>query len=258
VKINNFFDVPYWSQGESLRKSSSRAYMIPIDVDIPIVIGYVPPKSYEGNGGGRIVSSDRGSRGNTGRPKHPIFALAPNHPRTIPAETVTQSPTLFWYLSEPSESSIVFKLDPKGKTKGWKKPIKLPENETQFKAGLHQIPLDKLGIQLSPGVSYRWSVTVDEERRGKGKNPYSSAGIRFVGNSDEFVQNMVANQDDLAKAQVYAKDGLWYDAFSSLTNYIQSHKNDCQLIKARATLLEHEIVGLAIVAKVLNKEAGCS
>jgi len=274
VKTRYFQDVSYWSQDKFLPNSLSREFLVPtadsfpkqrdtdippiMDVDIPIVIDYVPPKSYQENKGGRIVSSDRSLRGDEGGPKYPIVVLSPDHPQTIPAEVITQSMTLFWYLSRPTKASIVFNIfDPEEKVNSWKETIH-PPDEDGFKAGLQGIPLDKFGVKLVPGVSYRWSATIDEHRVGRAKNPYSSAGVRLVKNPIGFDPEALGKQDDLGKAEKYANNGYWYDAFMILTNLIKAYPGNCKLVKLRSSLLEGGMVNLDVVAQALNEQAGCS
>lgn len=124
--------------------------------------------------------------------------------------------------------------------------------------GLHQIRLDELSVQLSPDVSYRWPVMVDEKQLGKAKNPYSSVGIRFAGNSVGFDREKIASEDNLVKAQIYARNGYWYDAFMKLTDLIKAYLGNCKLVKLRSSLLEGGMVNLDVVAQALIEQAGCS
>ena len=280
MAIQDLTDVPYdWVYGQKLMSLSPSPYIIPVgdsfpnrtntpnipsDVDIQPVVGYVPPKSYEESSekrGGRVVRSVRSLKSNKDKrdPLPPIVVLAPNHPITIPVETVKQSPTLFWYLFKSTDSPLIFRLiDPDGKAKDWEKRIEVPQNDGEFKAGLYNIQLDEYGIELDAGVSYRWSITIEEYRSGRARNPYSSVGIRFIENPGGFDLDQIASLDNVEKAKVYAKEGFWYDAFSSLSRSIHVNKNDCHLFKLRSQLLEHKIVDLSLIAKNLNKKANCT
>lgn len=116
---------------------------------------YRPP--VRGAPGGRVGGGSRGSE----RELFLLLALAPEHS----ALTALEQPTLYWYISRPTELPIEFTLiDTKGT-----QPLVETRIASPTSAGVQRLSLSNYDVKLTPGVAYRWYVAViaDPQRRSK-------------------------------------------------------------------------------------------
>lgn len=121
-----------------------------------------------------------------------------------PAQTTLTSqaaPTLYWYLAGPSPRNmeVLFSLESAGETLLERKMGKADA------PGIQAIRLADLGVELKPGVDYRWGITLVSATEEFAGDHSSSAAIRR-----EAPPTPLPDPADMAKA------GYWYDAMESL------------------------------------------
>jgi hypothetical protein len=154
--------------------------------------------------------------------------------------TIQSKPTLYWYTSKPTDQAVVFTLF--GIESGrdiLKKRIAPP-----IQAGIHRIRLADFGKSLSKGI-YRWSVFLESD---PDIEINISSNILYI----EFKEPSKALHDSLLNAgeeaiNIYADSGIWYDAFSAVSDMIDAIPDEPNLRKIRAALLCQ--VGLKRIAE---------
>ncbi len=125
-------------------------------------------------------------------------------------KTVAAQPTFFWHLSEQSNANVSFMLsDPSLDKPVYEKTFIKPA------AGFMQIQLPA-GVELSPGRQYYWSVTLVCDPRDKSKNMTAEGMIERIPASSELAQQLASAPSNQARSQIYAQNGLWYDALATL------------------------------------------
>jgi hypothetical protein len=140
------------------------------------------------------------------------LSIIPLIPKSNDGLTVGESPTFFAYVS-PSATQVEFTLqalDEKG-TEVYKTTFKVD------KPGIVEVSIPAIGERqksLEIGQRYEWSFSVvcDDDPSGN----YFVKGIVQRIEPQETLKNDLANPDSMARAIVYAKNGIWYDTLATL------------------------------------------
>jgi hypothetical protein len=164
-----------------------------------------------------------------------VRALGPEHV----GATSSASPTLYWFLSGPSRVPVEIRLAAEDAAE----PLLELRLEPPVGAGLHNLRLDRRGIRLEPGVTYRWFVALIPDPANRDADLVSGAAVRMAP-----AGSLAGPPAGLAHALAAA--GYWYDAFDTLTAWIQKDPSSERLREHRAALLEQ--VGLSGVAGLLS------
>ena len=163
-----------------------------------------------------------------------LTALVPVHAGL----TTQSSPTLYWYLSEPSPKPIKFTLNDAtiGKTLV---RVDVRPDET----GIRRIDLSEHKVNLSPEKEYSWFITMIVDPEKPQQNLLSEAWIQRVSPSERLTKNLAETDS----AAAYAEEGIWYDALAERSRQIEAEPGNAILRKQRAFLLES--VGLSEVVE---------
>ena len=167
-----------------------------------------------------------------------IRALAPEHV----GATTRAAPTLYWFLSDPSRVPVEITLTAEDAAE----PLLELRLEPPVGAGLHNLRLDRRGIRLEPGVTYRWFVALIPDPANRDADLVSSAAVRRAAPGSA----QPAESAPAERAHALAAAGYWYDAFDTLTGWVQTDPGSERLREHRAALLEQ--VGLSGVAGLLS------
>lgn len=158
-----------------------------------------------------------------------VAVLAPDHL----AFTVSERPTLFWYLSAPTQARIeIVVVDPR-----WPGPL-VEAVVAGERAGVQAFDLARHGVRLEPGVAYEWSVAVVADTAQRSRDVVAGGVVQRVEPSAE-LRGRLADTDAQRRAGALAAAGIWYDALAALSG-------DPGLRATRAGLLDQ--AGLADVA----------
>jgi hypothetical protein len=146
--------------------------------------------------------------------------LAPNET----GFTTRDTPTIYWYVSEPVESPVEVTLTTTEPLKDATPPALEITLQPPIGKGVHALRLADHGVVLKPGVEYQWFVAV-------------------VGNPAQRSSDIIAGGAIKRLAETNtAKDGLWYDTIDQLSQRISASPADPRLRQQRAALLDQ--VGL--------------
>jgi len=190
---------------------------------------YKPP--LRGAPGGRVGGGTRGS-GNA-RDVFILSALAPDHMGLTAAE----QPSLYWFISSPTSLPVEMVLEDPRRIQ----PVIEARLTSPVQAGVHKISLSEHGVQLTPGVAYRWSVTVIPDANRRSRDILASATVERIEPPEE-VRTKLAQARKEELPFFYAEAGLWYDALATISDLIDRAPQDMQLRQQRAALLRQ--VGL--------------
>ncbi len=197
------------------------------------LLKYSPPK---GKAESRI-DGDGGSRGGPAGSGPGNLSLQVLVPDGV-ALTSRPQPSLFYYLStKPSTpSTLTFAVVEEGKPE----PLFKAEAQTGD-VGIRRVALSRYGVQLKPGVRYRWSVALGSGADGRSQDVFSSGSIRYEP-AEEPLKQAVAKERE-HKAVVYAEHGYWYDALEELADRLVAKPGDALLLEMRQTLLTQAGLG---------------
>ncbi|MDR4505446.1 MAG: DUF928 domain-containing protein [Candidatus Scalindua sp.] len=200
-----------------------------LPVTMPI---YKPPM--RGAASNRVGGGTRG----TETEMSTISAIVPVHVGL----TIQVQPSLFWYLSEPTNSRVDFILnDPEVIS-----PLLEITLGTNIKPGVQRLNLADYGAHLSSGKQYQWFVAQVTDPTHRAKDIITGGFIEQI----EPPHTTLVKLDKAGKTtihHVYASEGIWYDAFSAISDLIEKAPNDRELRKQRVSLLEQ--VGLTAIAE---------
>jgi hypothetical protein len=171
-----------------------------------------------------------------------IRALGPEHV----GATAVEAPALYWFLSGESSAPVEITLT----ADQAEAPLLALRLEPPVGAGLHALRLQRHGIRLAPGVIHRWVVALAPDPA----EPRLQAGaaVRRAAAAGALREQLAAAAPQ-ERAHLLASGGYWYDAFETLTEWIQAEPSAQRLREHRAALLEQ--VGLAGVAGLLSAPA---
>lgn len=156
-----------------------------------------------------------------------IEVLAPDHCGL----TLSEQPTLFWYLSKSVNTPIEITLIEERVSE----PL-LELKLARAEAGLHALRLAEQGLRLKPGVQYQWLVALLVDPRQRSKDILSSALIRRVEPDAGLSSRMLRGNPD-ERLHVLAEAGIWYDLVDTLSTRIAEQPQDTQLRELRVRLL---------------------
>jgi len=192
---------------------------------------YKPPK--RGAPASRVGG---GTRGMGDRPH--LVILAPDHT----GMTVQAQPTLYWYLSRPATTHLEVTVINDNSID----PVLEKTLPSARSAGIQSVDLGKHGVNLKPGVEYRWFVALVPDNNQRSNDIIASGTIQRTSASSSLKSRLASAASASARASAYAEEGIWYDAIDTLSTAIDK-QGDSSLRQQRAALLEQ--IGLNEVAE---------
>lgn len=187
------------------------------------LVVYSPPK--RGKPGGRIGGGTRGK----GSVFPVVSVLTPDHTGL----TTKAQPELYCYVSNPTNKPIEFSLnlEQEGKTIAHKAINGIPEE------GILRLSLSDLGVELSPDMEYTWFVTMVIDPDQPSTDVFSGGSIMRVHPSGT-IEKKLKGANEMEVPAIYAEEGIWYEALSSLSRLIEEDPGNKALRMQRANLLE--------------------
>jgi len=211
----------------------SSAADLPGDADelgsTPSVPVYKPP--LRGAPQARVGGGTRGA----GSQQVVLEVLVPDHAGL----TTHAQPALYWYADTPTAARFEIALiDQDGID-----PLLELEMDSEVAAGIQRIDLKEHGISLQPGVSYQWSVALVADADNRSTDLIASGVIERIEPGDE-LSSRIRGSSGTALVNVYAGEGIWYDALDTLSTLIAGSPQDRNLQEMRTALLDQ--VGLEL------------
>ena len=169
----------------------------------PSTSRYVPPPTDAPPQ--RLTSG--GSRGCQELVNSSVTLLVP--PSHFPT-TTSSHPTFFLHLENiPRRALLLTVVEP-----GIVEPV-FAQKLTLKQSGLVSIKLPQGSRGLEAGKEYYWTVSLLCNQKRPSQNAYARAAIKRIPLTAGIAQKLISNPDNLAKAQIYAQSGIWYDALAS-------------------------------------------
>jgi len=164
-----------------------------------------------------------------------LQALAPDHTGL----TIQPQPTLYWTMR--SKAAIHFAIT---ELADGAKPIL--KTAIDKGPGIQQLDLARYDIALKPGTRYRWSVTQAVKDGDKSTDIIASGVIERI-KPGEGLSSRIERVRGVALVDVYAIEGIWYDALQTISSMIDKTPGDRNLLAIRQSLLDQ--VGVNEIAK---------
>jgi hypothetical protein len=168
----------------------------------------------------RIGGASRGS-GAAGQAR--LEVIAPDQTGL----TASEQPTLYWFLSAAIDKPVEVMIS----VGDSEKPAYDSVAAGPVAAGFHAVRLSQLGVKLSRGVDYEWTVAIILNPQARSEDLVASGHIERV----EAAPPPPA--DPRAAVRALAAAGLWYDAFDAASTVVARQPQDGKARLARAALL---------------------
>ncbi|UCE51147.1 MAG: DUF928 domain-containing protein [Desulfobacterales bacterium] len=202
-------------------KADKKSEEKPVPITRPI---YRPP--LRGAPVGRIAG---GTRGIQDEVDLLLCVLTPDHTGL----TTQDQPSLYFFLGGLSRYPIELTvIEDQGIHPILEKPISPPAQP-----GIQVIHLHDYDLRLERDKEYKWFVTIMPDPVHRSKDILAWGAIRRI-ELPESLRKKLAHADKANTPHIYADAGIWYDAFSEVSNLINLHPNNLAFQKQRSTLLE--------------------
>jgi hypothetical protein len=198
------------------------------------LIPYIPPRRVRP---APVIRTSGGTRG-IGPDLLDVTLLVPDHVGL----TLEAQPTLYWEFSQETSARIhVTVIDEESV-----EPLLAVSAAGSASGGIHALRLADYEVRLEVGKTYEWSIAVvpDPDRRELDK--VARAFIARIA-ADEPLRAALGEADRRTRSRVLAQNGIWYDAFASLSEAIAAEPANRAIRAERASLLEQ--VGLPDLAE---------
>jgi hypothetical protein len=160
----------------------------------------------------------------------PFFSLlVPEHR----GKTTQAQPILYWYIEHPTSVSAEFVLH------DGKNPEPLIEKKLDLSKaqGIQQINVSDFNKRLEPDREYEWSIALIPDPDHRSNDLVEITGIKRESPSEN-LEGSLEKADEIESAALYAGQGFWYDALSTLSALIDAAPYDRNLHQMRIMLLE--------------------
>ncbi len=170
-----------------------------------------------------------------------IYVLAPDHVGL----TSQEYPILYWCLTQETQYPLDVMISEEDNLNVLLDVRLLPP----LQSGIHEFRLEDYGISLLPGVSYRWTV-----RLVASQSPVNltASGVIQRKDSPDLSSSTFASSLPYSP-EGFAQKGLWYDAFSAVSQLLQENPSHSEFSAQRSSLLDQ--VGLENVTRLLPQIA---
>ncbi|MFP6641680.1 MAG: DUF928 domain-containing protein [Myxococcota bacterium] len=191
--------------------------------------------------GGTSVRSHGNARSLGSEPTLELKVLAPDHV----GWTRGASPTLYYWLSQPSELPIEITLSDDVSIE----PLAEHMRAGPHAAGLQAVSLAELGVQLEPGVVYRWQIAAVPDAARRSRDVRAGAAVLWQV-PDAATAAALERAEVGQRAHRLAEQGYWYDAFEQLSDWIGAGAEVAGLHEARDALLEQVDLEISVERSV--------
>lgn len=147
--------------------------------------------------------------------------------------TLSPTPRLWWGLDQATERPIQITIVDGDAIE----PLLRVDLPGPHAAGLHAFDLARHGVELSPGVDYRWFVAIVVDPDRPSRNPVSAGSLRVAASSDARRETL-SSATASARGNKFAELGLWYDAFDFYASLAEAHPEVERLATYRDRLAE--------------------
>ncbi|MFP4337073.1 MAG: DUF928 domain-containing protein [Halothece sp.] len=207
------------------------------------------PYDFTGDGrSGRRTSG--GSRGDCSQldSESELTALIPT---SNWGKTVAESPSWWFYVPYSTEQTPigVFVLQDEDYNDIYRARFSLPASSP----GLMRVSLPEEESPLAAGESYRWQINLYCNPEATSAPIYVSGWIERVIPNEKLTREL--DQNTTSEYEVYAREGIWFDAMNDLARQRLDNPSDPTLIEDWQQLLEIEGVELGQLkeASILGK-----
>lgn len=147
-------------------------------------------------------------------------------------QVISGQPPFFWYMSASTTIPARFMLvDLQDSRTVVEQLIEAP------KAGFLRTTLPE-NVELLPGRKYLWSITLVCNSTRPSQNLVAQGQIQRVPVPSDLARQLATATSDRQRAQIYAKQGFWYDALAAIAAAQDANPQDPSIQEEKLALLE--------------------
>ena len=153
--------------------------------------------------------------------------------------TVSDYPTFFFYLPQTEAELAEFILEDQSGNQIYKQTLTI--SNLSGAIGI-SIPANKNVPPLEVGKSYRWNFTVICNAQDRSADVWETGIVQRVQLSADILRQL-EKADPRQKTVIYAENGIWQDALSTLAAARRANPNDAGLTADWESLLDSVTLG---------------
>ncbi|MEG4441770.1 DUF928 domain-containing protein [Microcoleus sp. AT9_B5] len=165
-----------------------------------------------------------------------LTALAPKNKI---GRTVSDYPTFFFYLPQTEAELAEFTLEDQSGKQIYKQDLTISNLSGVIGVSM---PANKNVPPLEAGKSYRWNFTVICDSQDRASDQMETGTVRRVEISAD-IRSQLEQADPRQKTVIYAENGIWQDALSTLAAIRRANPNDAELAADWESLLDSVTLG---------------
>ncbi|MEG4027339.1 MULTISPECIES: DUF928 domain-containing protein [unclassified Microcoleus] len=160
-------------------------------------------------------------------------------PKNNIGRTVSDYPTFFFYLPQTEAELAEFTLNDESGKQIYKQDLTIRNLSGVIGVS---IPADKNVPPLEVGKSYTWNLTVICDSQDRSSDQIESGTVKRVEISAD-IRRQLDQAEPRQKSVIYAENGIWQDALSTLAAARQANPNDAELAADWESLLDAVTLG---------------
>lgn len=168
-----------------------------------------------------------------------LVVLCPDHT----SKTVQEHPSIFWFLNKPV-ADVKYKLTVTSDNEP--EPLFEKELDSQKDVGIQRLNLADIPKSLAPDVDYRVSVALIDDPKDRSQDMVASGLFKRVKAPERLLAKLLSRPTPGERAIVYARQGMFCDALTSISDQIKLEPANKDLRLQRAELLKS--IDLTMVA----------
>ncbi len=160
-----------------------------------------------------------------------LTALVPVNNKIVWGKTTATHPEFLFYLPQGSEIEFVLQDETDNYVYHTTRQIS-PDNQ-----GIVSISIPQTATPLENQKIYQWTLSVSCNNNDSEAFVYVQGSMEKVA-LESNIKTQLATANDLEKAVIYAREGIWYDAISIIARLRQDDPDDTQINNMWSELLE--------------------
>jgi hypothetical protein len=173
------------------------------------------------------------SRGACEKYYESVAALVPVTDGFVWGLTASEHPTFWFHLPETSELPVEFVLQDERDNYIYRTTFTMPA----MKSGVVSIPLPPTVPALETGQRYFWTLAVYCDPQSPSNSVFVQGSVGRIA-LDSQLQRQIEAAPPLDRVAIYADNGIWHDALTTLGREYQQNPNDSAVTTAWTNLLE--------------------
>ena len=163
------------------------------------------------------ITSGGGTRGPSCVEKKPVPLIALMPTRNNWGKTVSPNPSLYWYLPSTTATTAEFEL-----TSPDNNPIYQTKFELPSQPGVIMLRLPS-SIALDVDRTYEWYFTLVCDPDDRSQDMYVRGSLQRAKAEPTLTTQLASTTDPLARAKLYAQQGIWFEALNSVAGVRDQH-----------------------------------